>query len=189
MSELFIRINLDREMAWLIDSGVKDYKILVSSHILEGLKKSFTNLILKVKRPYVIDPITHVFTDGHEEVREKKWFSILTGAYGVDLIASPDSPVLEPQLLLDSKIIDIRTPSTVSNFNYIPEFGFMSFSFDKPQYIILFVPEELLPQKYIVTVNGIIPNELAVDDNFMGEDVTMIRFVPNNPGMVMIAPA
>ena len=104
MSELLIRINLAREMAWLADSGINDYSLLVSSHILEGLKKSFTNLILKIKNPYIIDPLTYVFTDhNNPEIRRKRCFSTLTGAYGIDLIASPDSPVLEPRLLLDSK--------------------------------------------------------------------------------------
>ena len=95
----------------------------------------------------------------------------------------------QPQLIDDSIKIDIRTQSTVSNFDYVPEIKLMTFSFDKPQYIILYVPEKLLPSQFVVLVNGVIPNNLIVDDNFMGEDVTMIQFVPRESGMVMIAPA
>ena len=87
-----------------------------------------------------------------------------------------------------SQIVDIRSPATISNFDYVPEIGLMTFSFDEPQYIILYVPEGILPPKAVVSVNGEIPNDLVYENNFMGEGVTMIRFVPDNAGMVMIAP-
>ena len=70
----------------------------------------------------------------------------------------------------------------------VPEIGLMTFSFDKPQYIILYIPEGVLPPRAVVSVDGVIPNDLVYEDNFMGEDVTMIRIVPDNAGMVMIAP-
>lgn len=53
-----IRINISREMAWLENSNLKKYDIVVSSHILEGLKKRITNMLIKLKKPYIIDPHT-----------------------------------------------------------------------------------------------------------------------------------
>ena len=40
----------------------------------------------------------------------------------------------------------------------------------------------------VVTVNGQIPNELDAKNNIFGEKIAMIRFVPNNAGLVMITP-
>ena len=94
----------------------------------------------------------------------------------------------QPQFVGDH-IIDVRTPSTISNFDYNSEVGMITFSFDKPQYILLFIPNDLLlPESYIVSINGVLVDDLVVESNFMGEDVTMIQFVPNNSGIVMISP-
>ncbi|MGY5144453.1 MAG: thrombospondin type 3 repeat-containing protein [Candidatus Nitrosopumilus sp. bin_32a] len=88
-----------------------------------------------------------------------------------------------------NRIIDIRTPSTISNFNYESETGMILFSFDKPQYVVLFIPNDLLlPKSYAVSVNGVLINDLVVESDFMGEDVTMLQFVPNHSGTVMISP-
>ena len=40
----------------------------------------------------------------------------------------------------------------------------------------------------VVTVNGQIPDELDSKGNVLGEDVSMIRFVPDDSGLVMITP-
>ena len=87
-----------------------------------------------------------------------------------------------------SKIIDIRSPAIVSDFVFIPETGFISFSIDKPQYVIMYIPSEFVFSKMGVTVNGQIPSGLSAEYNVLGEDVIMIRFVPNDSGLVMFSP-
>ena len=96
-----IRINISREMAWLENSNLKKYDIVVSSHILEGLKKRITNMLVKLKKPYIIDPHTYVFGADVEDIREKRWFSKLMENYGLDLFIDPDTPNLSPDLLID----------------------------------------------------------------------------------------
>ena len=94
----------------------------------------------------------------------------------------------QPQWVGDY-VIDIRTPSTISNFNYDSETGLITFFFDKPQYILLHIPNDLLlPMSYVVSVNGVMVNDLVVESDFMGKDVTMLQFVPNDSGMVVISP-
>jgi len=87
-----------------------------------------------------------------------------------------------------SKTIDIRSPAVISDFEFIPQAGIISFSIDRPQYVILYIPSEFVTSKMVVTVNGQIPNELDAKNNIFGEKIAMIRFVPNNAGLVMITP-
>jgi len=96
-----IRINISREMAWLENSNLKKYDIVVSSHILEGLKKRITNMLMKLKKPYIIDPYTYIFGADIGDIREKRWFSKLIENYGLDLIIDPDTLNLSPDLLID----------------------------------------------------------------------------------------
>ena len=96
-----IRINISREMVWLENSNLKNYDIVVSSHILEGLKKRITNMIMKLKKPYIIDPYTYIFGNDVRDIREKRWFSKLIENYGLDLIIDPDTLNLSPDLLID----------------------------------------------------------------------------------------
>ena len=85
-------------------------------------------------------------------------------------------------------MIDIQSPAIVSDFQIIPEIGMISFSIDRPQYVILYIPSEFVTSKMIVTVNSQIPSELSTKNNVLGEDIVMIRFVPDDSGLVMIAP-
>ena len=95
----------------------------------------------------------------------------------------------QPQFIKGtSQIIDIKSPAIVSDFVIAQEAGFISFSIDRPQYVIMYVPSEFVVSKMAVTVNGQIPDDLSVKNNVLGEDVVMIRFVPNNSGLVMINP-
>ncbi len=66
--------------------------------------------------------------------------------------------------------------------------GIISFSIDRPQYVILYIPNEFVTAKMVVTVNDQIPNELVGENDVSGEDIAMIRFVPNDAGLVMITP-
>ncbi|NNM01996.1 MAG: thrombospondin, partial [Nitrosopumilus sp.] len=85
-------------------------------------------------------------------------------------------------------VIDIRSPAIVSNFEHIPNIGLITFSIDSPQYVIVYIPVELISEKMLVTVNGNIPRELTTSNNVLGEKITMVRFVPQNAGVVMIMP-
>ncbi len=44
MTELMIRVNISREMAWLETSDLQNYDLIVSSHILEGMTKRITSM-------------------------------------------------------------------------------------------------------------------------------------------------
>ncbi|MFB5607379.1 MAG: thrombospondin, partial [Candidatus Nitrosomaritimum yanchengensis] len=87
-----------------------------------------------------------------------------------------------------SKTIDIRSPAIVSDFQFIPEIGMISFNVDRPQYVILYIPSDLVESKMAVMSNGQSPSQLDVKNNVLGEDVVMIKFVPKEPGMVLITP-
>jgi hypothetical protein len=76
----------------------------------------------------------------------------------------------------------------VSNFEFIPEIGMISFSIDKPQYVILYIPKEFVASKMLVTINGQIPGQLESKNNVLDEDIVMIKFVPDEPGLVLITP-
>ena len=95
----------------------------------------------------------------------------------------------QPQFIEDSsKVIDIQSPAVISDFQFIPEAGMFSFSIDSPRYVVMYIPNEFVTSKMIVSVNGQIPSELSATNNVLGEDITMIRFVPNDAGLVMITP-
>ena len=75
-----------------------------------------------------------------------------------------------------------------SDFKFIKEVGVISFSIDKPQYVIMYIPSEFVSQKMLVTINGQIPNDLKSQDNLFDKEIDMISFVPNQSGIVLITP-
>ncbi|MGY5147176.1 MAG: thrombospondin type 3 repeat-containing protein [Candidatus Nitrosopumilus sp. bin_7KS] len=87
-----------------------------------------------------------------------------------------------------SKIIDILSPAIISDFGFIPQTGMISFSIDRPQYVIMYIPNEFVTSQMLVTINGQIPNKLDGEDNILGKEIAMIRFSPNESGLVMITP-
>ncbi|MBT8251343.1 MAG: thrombospondin type 3 repeat-containing protein, partial [Nitrosopumilus sp.] len=87
-----------------------------------------------------------------------------------------------------SKVIDIQSPAIISDFQFIPEIGLISFVIDRPEYVIMYIPKEYVTSKMVVTVGGQIPDDLDAKGNVLGENVSMIRFVPDNSGLVMITP-
>ena len=87
-----------------------------------------------------------------------------------------------------SEIIDIRSPAIISDFEFIPQTGMISFSIDRPQYVIMYIPNEFVTSQMLVTINGQIPNELDGENNILGKEISMIRFVPDDSGLVMIMP-
>ena len=52
----------------------------------------------------------------------------------------------------------------------------------------MYIPSDLLSSKMLIAVNGKIPNDLESKSYIMGEDLAMIRFVPDESGLVLIAP-
>ena len=109
--------------------------------------------------------------------------------YKISPLTQDTREKFQPQLIEGtSKIIDIRSPAVISDFEFIPQADIISFSIDRPQYVILYIPNEFVASKMIVTVNGKIPNELDGKSNIFGKEITMIRFVPNEAGLIMITP-
>ena len=101
MTELMIRVNISREMGWLERSDLKNYDIVVPSHILETVTKRITVMLAKLKRPYIIDPHTYVFGTNVEHIDSKRWFSKLVGNYAMDTIVDdPNNFELLPSLLV-----------------------------------------------------------------------------------------
>ena len=109
--------------------------------------------------------------------------------YEVEPLTKDNREKFQPQFIKGtSKTVDIRSPAVVSNFEFVPEIGMISFSVDKPQYVILYIPKEFVASKMLVTVNGQIPSQLESKNNVLGEDIAMIKFVPDEPGLVLITP-
>lgn len=94
----------------------------------------------------------------------------------------------QPQIVDQNKIIDIRSNSIISDFTFVKQIGFTSFSIDEPGYFVLYIPVELASEKMIVTVNNQIPKELKINKHWLNEEILEISFVTNQKGMVMITP-
>ena len=99
MPDLTIRVNLAREMAWL-EEFKWGRRVIVSAHVLEGLKKRAAHMVGRLGCPYVIDPYTHVFGADTREIEDKRWFPRLAAEYGIDTMADPDSMQLRPDMLV-----------------------------------------------------------------------------------------
>ena len=109
--------------------------------------------------------------------------------YEIDPLTPDEREKFQPQFVDEiSKVIDITSPALISDFQFVPEIGLISFVIDRPQYVVMYIPNEYVSPKMMVTVDGKIPNELDGKGNFLGTDVSMIRFVPDNSGLVMITP-
>jgi hypothetical protein len=103
MSELLIRLNIGREMSWLEDSKIDNFSIIASSTIVESFPKKLTTALLKIGKPYIIDPFTHIFGYEVKDMSEKRWFPKLMHAYGLDYIIPPDKNTIPLSKLLDTK--------------------------------------------------------------------------------------
>lgn len=99
MPDLTIRINLAREMGWLEEFGWGG-RVIVSAHVLEGLKKRAAHMVGRLGCPYVIDPYTYVFGADTQEIEDRRWFPRLAAEYGIDTIADSDSMRLRPGMLV-----------------------------------------------------------------------------------------
>ena len=109
--------------------------------------------------------------------------------YEIQPLTQENREKFQPQFLGNgSKVIDILSPGIISDFNYIENMKAISFSIDTPQYVVMYIPTELLSSKMLVAVNGNVPNVLESQSNVAGENIAMIRFIPDESGLVLIAP-
>jgi len=88
----------------------------------------------------------------------------------------------------DSKewIIDFRSQAMISDVDYKEQIKLLKFSFDKAVPITMFVPNEILPEKFVTVVNGLVPSELYVNDEQF-EGYTVIQIIPDDYGWVLIS--
>ncbi|NNM35810.1 MAG: thrombospondin [Nitrosopumilus sp.] len=109
--------------------------------------------------------------------------------YEVEPLTLEKREKFQPQFIEGtSKVIDIQSPAIISDFQFVPEIGLISFVIDRPEYVVMYIPKEYVTSKMVVTVGAQIPDNLDTKGNVLGENVSMIRFVPNNSGLVMITP-
>ena len=103
MTDLLIRVNISREMSWLEDSYLKNYNVVVSSHIVEHLTKRVTSMLAKLQKPYIIDPYTYIFDCPINYSISERLFGKLLGIYGLDgMIKDPNNFQLSPEILVDN---------------------------------------------------------------------------------------
>jgi len=93
----------------------------------------------------------------------------------------------QPQFI-DGKTIDIRTPAIISNFSYSKEMETIVFSIDRSGYVIMYIPFDFLPNgEAILTVNGLVPDNLSSNDTAIKDHVA-ITFEANSAGIVYLGP-
>jgi len=61
------------------------------------------------------------------------------------------------------------------------------FSIDQPSYIIMYIPNDLLPKKSIITVNGVVPHDVIMDSKQI-KGYTTVQIVPKTAGIVLFTP-
>jgi hypothetical protein len=83
-------------------------------------------------------------------------------------------------------IVDILTPAIISNFNYNHEMKLIQFSFDKPTYITMYIPADLMQKKSLILVNGQAQKNVEFKTIFLDERYVAISVVPQNSGLLQI---
>jgi len=105
MPELWLKMNLPREKD-LISKYDQFDSVMVSAHVIETFPRFLSAYIKRRAKAFIIDPFTHVLA--HEsfpdiiEVEEKRWFSKLIGAYGLDYLYNTGRNSLNENDLIDS---------------------------------------------------------------------------------------
>ena len=82
-------------------------------------------------------------------------------------------------------IVDFLSSSIISDFEYNENTKEMSFSFDAPNVIGIYVWNELLSEEVVVTVNGV-PEINVVIQHDVVEPITAFRISPATSGIVVI---
>jgi len=104
------------------------------------------------------------------------------------LYTEKETMKLQPQWIKqdDKKwIVDFFSPAIISNFDYIEETKEIQFSFDVPKVIRIYAWNELLPEKLVVTINGV--HEKNVKINYQTPEYTEIVILPTKSGAVLIS--
>jgi len=83
-------------------------------------------------------------------------------------------------------IVDFRSIAIISDFDYIEETKEMQFSFDVPTLIHIYVWNERLPEKLVVTIDGVYEKNVKIDYDEI-ENITKIMISPTKSGTVMIS--
>mgnify|MGYP001143080062 CR=1 FL=1 len=100
--ELLLRLNLARENKWVRDTGIDFSTIVLSANVLETFFQTSVSTINALKKPYVIDPLTHIFAIQSVDLSPKRWYSKLVAHYGLDLIIPDDAAFLSIDQMLSS---------------------------------------------------------------------------------------
>jgi len=99
-----------------------------------------------------------------------------------------DKEKFQPQWIKqgDKKwIIDFVSSSIISDFKYNEDAKEISFSFDAPKVIGIYVWNELLSEKVVVTINGT-PEKNVVIQHDAVEPITAFRISPTTSGTIVI---
>ena len=116
-SEMLIRINTTREADWM-NSLNTNATIVMPSHILETFNKTMVSFLAKSNRKYIVDPMTHVFSDPRR-VEGKQWFSKLSAKYGIPMVRDSNDRKLSPDALVGDDCPSNRLEKFVENvMNY-----------------------------------------------------------------------
>ena len=99
--DLFIRLNLARESNWIEDFKDQSFTILVPAHILESYQKAFARTITRSGKPFIIDPVTYIFSVERMPFNEKRWFPKLTDQYNLDVLLTTEDKTIYPDTFLE----------------------------------------------------------------------------------------
>jgi len=105
------------------------------------------------------------------------------------LFIEKEFPKLQPQWIKQEGkkwIVDFYSSATISDFDYIEETKEMQFSVDAPKIIKIYTSSELLPEKLVVTINGVHEKNVKINYDEI-EDITKIMIVPTKSGTVLIS--
>lgn len=100
--ELFVRLNLARESNWIEDFKNQSFTIIVPAHILESYQKAFARTIARSGKPFLIDPVTYIFSVERMPFNEKRWFPKLTDQYNLDVLMPTEDKTIYPHTFLDA---------------------------------------------------------------------------------------
>ena len=94
----------------------------------------------------------------------------------------------QPQFIDDGLTIDIRSPSVISKFDYSADTDTIQFLIDRPGYVIMYIPFDLLTDtEATLTLNDKIPSDLSSNDTLIPNYVA-ITFDADTSGMVYLGP-
>jgi len=81
-------------------------------------------------------------------------------------------------------VVEFRSLAIISGFSYVEETKTMQFSFNKPAIIKIYTWSELLPEKLVLTTNGVTEKNVSIQ---YSEGYRIIQFSPTTSGTVLIS--